>query len=86
MDVGQRHKTFPDRDAHGEIQDISKNRVSLRARWIRNNGFLPVQSEDEDGGAKHQRIEHRSVEHGDEGRVQGRRAGFYTLAATECHQ
>ena len=86
MDVGQRRETFPDRDARGKIEDISKNRVSLWTRRIRKIGFLPSPGENEDRDAKHQRIEHRRVQHGDKGRVQERHAGFiYVLAITECY-
>jgi len=52
MDVGQRHEIFPDRDVHVEIQDISKNWVSLWARWIRKCGFLPLPDENEDRDTK----------------------------------
>ena len=69
--VGQRCETFPDGDTRGEIQDVSKNRVTLGARRIRNGGFLLLQSENDYGGAKHQRIEHRSVEHGDKEECRG---------------
>ena len=71
MSFGQRRKAFPDRDTRGEIQDISKNRVTLGARWIRKGRFLPLQSENEDGDAKHQRIEYGSVEHGDKEECRG---------------
>ena len=53
VDVGQRRGSFPDRDAHGEIHDISKNRESLWARGIRKSGFLPPPGENEDRDAKH---------------------------------
>ena len=75
MGVGQRREVFPNRGAPGEIQDISKNRVSLWTRRIRKSGFLPLPGENEDEDAKHQRVEHRGVEHGSKVRVQGRRAG-----------
>jgi len=75
--VGQRHESFPNRDAHGEIQHVSENWVTLWARWMRESRFLPLPNENEDRNAKHQRIEHRSVEHDDNGRTQGRRAGSY---------
>ena len=77
VDVGQRRETFPDRDGHGEIQDISKNWITLWARRIRKSGFLPFPGENEDGDAEHQRIERRRVKHGDKGRAQGRRTGSY---------
>jgi len=76
MGVGQRRETFPDRDTHWEIQDISKNWVTLWARRIQESSFLPLSGENEDWDTKHQRIEHRSVKHGDKGRVQGRSARF----------
>ena len=53
MDVGQRRETFPDGDVHGDIQDISKNWVSLWARRIRRSRFLPLAGENEDRDAKH---------------------------------
>ena len=77
MVVGQRRESLPNRDAHGEIQDISKNRVTFWARWVRESSFLPRPSEDYDWDAKHQRTEHRSVEHGSRGTVRGYRAGSY---------
>ena len=76
MDVGQRRETFPDRDARGEIQDISKNRVTLWARRIWKIGFLPFPGENEDRDAKHQRIEHRRVEHNDKGEFRVAVQGF----------
>jgi len=88
MSVGQRRETFPDRDAHWEIQDISKNWVTLWARRIREGGFLPLPGENEDWDTKHQRIEHISVNHGDKGRVEGRRVGFICpgrYGITGCH-
>jgi len=81
--VGQRHETFPNRGAHGEIQHISKNWITLWAWRIRSGRFLPPRSEDEDRDGKCQRVEHRSGKHGDRGRMRGRRAGSYILRYCE---
>lgn len=89
MVLGQRHETFPDRDTHGEIQDISKNRITLWTWWVWQSGFLPLPNQNEDGNTEQQWVEHRSVKHGGGGRVQGRRAGSldatYILVATTIY-
>ena len=80
MVVCQRHETLPNRSAHGDIQHISKNWVTLWTWRIRNNGLLPLPRENEDKSAKNQWIEHRGVKHdgkGNKGRVQRYRAGSY---------
>jgi len=75
MVVGQRHESFPNRDARGDIQHISENWVTFWTWRIRNSGFSPLPNEDEDMDAKHQRVEHRSVKHGNKREAQGRSAG-----------
>ena len=76
MDAGQRSKTFPDRDGRGEIQNISKNWVTLWARRVRKSGFLPFPCKNEDRDAKRQQIERKRVNHGDKERAQAHHAGF----------
>jgi hypothetical protein len=69
--LGQRHKTFPNWDAHREVQHIPKDRITLWAGRIRPGGFLPPPSETEDTYAKQQCVEHKNVKHDSGGRVQG---------------
>ena len=73
--LGQRHKTFPNWDTRGEVQDISEDRITFWAWRIRAGGFLPLPSETEDTNAKQQRVEHKSVKHDSGGRMQGCRRG-----------
>ena len=66
MVLSQRHKGFPHRNAHGEIQDVSNNWIALRAWRVLQNLFLPSSDEDEDGDGKQQQVDdYRRVEHGD---------------------
>ena len=84
MIVGQRQESFPNRRVHGKkIQHISNDWVTLWARRIPKSLLFPLPSEDEDRDTKHQRVEYRSVEHGDEGRLQGVVLDLYPTAVTE---
>jgi len=70
MTTSQRGEGFPDRDAHGEIEDIPQDWITLWTRWIRHSGFPPPPvSVDQD--AKRDYAEHRNVHHGNRDREGG---------------
>ena len=70
--LGQRHKTFPNWDTRGEVQDIPEDRITFWAWRIRPGGFLPLPSETEETDTKQQYVEHKDIKHDGGGGMQGR--------------
>ena len=71
MTICQGSDVLPERDTHGEIQDIPQDGITVRTWGIRQGGSLPFRKDSEDENAKQQGIEGRDVNHGDRGGTQG---------------
>jgi hypothetical protein len=69
LTIGQRRKGFTDGDAHGDVEHIANDWMTLWAWRIPWGWFHPSPDEDEGKSAKQQCVEHGPVEHGDKGQL-----------------